>query len=90
MEAKEEASSNDVPVLDMTDSFSWRSKMKAYLNKFGIQEIVINPLTLSNKDKLATQKEEKKDNTTTLKFLIDGLPSSVKESVGEYTSAKDL
>ena len=32
----------------------------------------------------------KKDNTTSLKFLMDGLPSSVKESVGENTSAKDL
>ena len=65
--------------------------MKAYLKKLGIWEIVINPPAPSNKKgKLAAQKEAKKDNTTTLKFLMDGLPSSVKESVGEYTSAKDL
>ena len=65
--------------------------MKAYLKKFGIWEIVINPLAPSNKKgKSATQKEVKKDNTTTLKFLMDGLPSSVKESIGEYTSEKYL
>ena len=86
MEAKEESSSNDVPVLDMTDYFNWRSKMKDYLKKFGVWEIVINPPAPSNKKGRATaQKEAKKDNTTTLKFLMDGLPSSVKESVGEYT-----
>ena len=89
MEEKKELSSNDVPVLDVTDYFSWRGKMKAYLKKFGIWEIVINPPVPSNKKgKPAAQKEAKKDNTTALKFLMDGLPSSVKESVGEYTSEK--
>ena len=65
--------------------------MKAYLKKFGIWKIVINPPAPSNKKgKPAAQKEAKKDNTTSLKFLMDGLPSSMKESVGEYTSSKDL
>ena len=65
--------------------------MKAYLKKFGFWEIVINPPTPSNKNGTSVaQKEAKKDNTTALKFLMDGLPSSVKESVGENTSAKDL
>ena len=91
MEEKKESSSNDMPIFYITDYFSWRSKMKAYLKKFGIWEIVINPSAPSNKKgKTTAQKEAKKDNTTTLKFLLDGLPSSVKESVGENTSAKDL
>ena len=65
--------------------------MKDYLKKFGVWEIVINPPAPSNKKgKSAAQKEAKKDNTTALKFLLDGIPSSVKESVGEYTSAKDI
>ena len=65
--------------------------MKAYLKKFGVWEIVINPPAPSNKkDKAAAQKEAKKDNAIALKFLMDGLPSSVKDSVGEYTLAKDL
>ena len=64
--------------------------MKVYLKKFGVWEIVINPPNLSNKDKATTQKNAKKDNTTTLKFLMDGLPRSVKEGIGECTSAKDI
>ena len=49
-----------------------------------------SPAPSNKKGKLAAQKEAKKENTTALKFLMDGLPSSVKESVGEYTSAKDI
>ena len=65
--------------------------MKTYLNNFGVWEIVINPPAPSNKKRKSTaQKEAKKDNATTLKFLMDGLLSSVKGSVGEYTLAKDL
>ena len=65
--------------------------MKAYLKKFGIWEIVINlPAPSKKKGKSAAQKEAKKDNTTSLQFLMDGLPSSMKESIGEYTLAKDL
>ena len=53
--------------------------MKAYLKKFGVWAIVINPPAPSNKKgKSAAKKEEKKDNTTALKFLMDGLPISVK------------
>ena len=63
MEENKESSSNDMPILDITYYFSWRSKMKAYLKKFGIWEIVINPPTPSNKKgKSAAQKEAKKDN----------------------------
>ena len=57
--------------------------MKDYLKKFGVWEIVINPPTPSNKKgKLASQKKEKKGNTTALNFLMDGLKNSVKKSVG--------
>ena len=49
MKDKKESSSNDVLVLDITDYFNWRIKMKAYLKKFFIWEIVINPPTPSNK-----------------------------------------
>ena len=52
---------------------------------------MINPPIPSNKKgKEAAQKKANKDNATALKFCMDGLPISVKESVGEYTSAKDL
>ena len=53
------------------------------------RNVVVNPPTWSNKKgKYVSKKEEKKDNTTSLNFLMDGLPILVKESVGEYTSTK--
>lgn len=37
------------------------------------------------KTKAETQKEAKKNNATALKFLLDGLPSSIRDSLGEFT-----
>ena len=58
MEKKKGSSSSDVPVLDIADYFRWRSKIKAYLKKFGVWKIVINPPAPSNKKgKPAAQKK---------------------------------
>ena len=52
---------------------------------------MINAAAPSNKkSKAANQKEAKKNNTTAVKFLLDGLPSSIRESLGELTSAREL
>ena len=52
---------------------------------------MINVVAPSNKkSKTANQKEAKKNNTTALKFLLDGLPSSIRQSLGEFTSAREL
>ena len=65
--------------------------MKAYLKKYEVWEIVINGANPSNKkSKAANQKEANTNNATALKFLLDGLPSSIKESLGEFTSAREL
>ena len=64
--------------------------MKDYLKKFGVRDIVINPPIPSNKKTKTIAQKYSKDNTIALKFVINGLSSSVKESVGEYTSAKYL
>ena len=65
--------------------------MKVRILLITVAEIVIYPPILSNKKtKTSIQKDAKKENTIPLKFILDGLSSSVKESVGEYTSAKYL
>ena len=65
--------------------------MKAYLKKYGVWEIVINVAVPTNKkSKAANQKEAKKNNTTTLRFLLDGLPNSIRESLWEFTLAREL
>ena len=43
-----------------------------------------------NQSKAAAKREAKKNDSTALKFILDGLPSSIKENVEEYTYAKDL
>jgi hypothetical protein len=40
--------------------------------------------------KFAAQKEEKKNDALSLKTIFNGLSRSVKESMGQCTSAKDL
>ena len=73
------------------DSIGWRAKMKAFLKKYGVWEIVINAANPSKKkNKAEAQKEAKKNNATTLKFLLDSLPSSIRDSLGEFTSAREL
>jgi hypothetical protein len=47
-----------------------------------------NPSKKKSKDE--NQKEAKKNNATSLKFLLDGLPSSIRDSFGEFTSAREL
>ena len=80
----------DVPVFDKHDYFGWRAKMKSYLKKYGVWEIVINAANPSNKkSKAANQKEAKKNNATALKFLLDGLPGSYqRESWGIHLSQR--
>ena len=86
-----ESSGNEVPVFDETDYFAWRAKMKEFLKKIGVCDTVINAHVPSkNQSKAASKKEVKKNDSTTLKFILDGLPSSIKENVEEYTSARDL
>jgi hypothetical protein len=45
---------------------------------------------LKNKSKFAAQREEKKNDALALKTILSGLSSSIKESMGQCTSAKDL
>ena len=91
MDEKEESSRNEVPLFDEIDYFAWRTKMKEYLKIFGFWEIVINAYVPSKKQSKATAKKEaRKNDSTTLKFILDGLPRSIKKNLEECTSAKDL
>ena len=65
--------------------------MKEFLKIFGVWEIVINAYVPSKKQsKASTKREVRKNDSTTLKFILDELPSSIKKSVGECTSAQDI
>ena len=99
MDTKEEGTKEEkvcisvdvVPFFVKHDYFGWRAKMKTFLKKYGVWEIVItvaNPSKKKTKDE--AEKEAKKNNATALKFVFDGLPSSIRDSLGEFTSAREL
>ena len=91
MDEKAESSGNEVPLFDEIDYFTWRAKMKEFLKRFGVWEIVINAHVPSkNQSKATTKREVKKNDSTTLKFILDGLPSSIGENVEEHTYTRDL
>ena len=87
MEGSAKLINHEVPDLEKSDYFGWRSKMKGYLKQFCVWEIVVNPPNLPSKK---TKAAIEKDNKVALNFLMDGLSSPIKESIGKYTSAKDL
>ena len=94
MDTKEEKvciSVDVVPFFGKHDYFGWRAKMNFFLKKYGVWEVVINSANPSKrKSKAENQKEAKKNNATTLKFLLAGLPSTIRDSLGEFTSVKEL
>ena len=86
-----ESLGNEIPLFDETYYFAWRAKMKEFLKRFGVWEIVINAHVPSkNQSKVVAKREVKKNDSTTLKFILDGLQSSIKKKVEECTSARDL
>jgi hypothetical protein len=67
--------------------------MKVHLKEIGVgvwNEAIGGSVPLNNKSKFASQREEKKNDALALNTILSGLSSSIKESMGECTSAKDL
>jgi hypothetical protein len=54
------------------------------------KETIDGSVPLKNKSKFAAQREEKKNHAFALKTILSGLSSSIKESMGQCTSNKDL
>jgi hypothetical protein len=84
---------NEVPLFDETYYLAWRMNMKGYLRSkgAGVWNTFVGGLVHSkNRSKGVSQKEENKNNTVTLKTILNGLSDSVKENIGPHSSAKDL
>jgi hypothetical protein len=67
--------------------------MKEYLKSKGggvWKETIGGSVPLKNKSKFAAQKEEKKNDALALKTIFNRLSCSIKESMRQFTSAKDL
>jgi hypothetical protein len=84
---------DEVPILDEENYSTWRIEMKVHLKEIGAgvwKEAIGGSVPLKNKSKFAAQREEKKNDALALKTILSGLSSSIKESMGQCTSTKDL
>jgi hypothetical protein len=84
---------DEVPFFDETNYSPWRIKMKGYLNSKGVgvwYTIVVGLVPSKNQSKFPSQKEKKKNNAVAFKTILNGLLGSIKESIGQCTSTKDL
>jgi hypothetical protein len=82
---------DEVPIFYETNYSSQRIEMKGYLKAKGAgvwKATISGSVPLKHKSKFADQKEEKKNDALALKSIFNGL--SIKKSMGQCTSAKDL
>jgi hypothetical protein len=84
---------DEIPILDEENYSTCRIEMRVYLKTMGatIWKATIGGLvSLKNKSKFADQSEGKKNDAFSLKTILSGLSSPIKESMGQCTSTKDL
>jgi hypothetical protein len=84
---------DEVPILDEENYSTWRVEMKVHLKEIGgsIWKATIGGLVpLKNKSKFVAQRKEKKNDALALNTILSGLSSSIKESMGQCTTSKDL
>jgi hypothetical protein len=84
---------DEVPILDEENYSTWRIEMRVHLREMRAdiwKAAIGGSVSLKNKSKYATQREEKKNDALALKTILSGLSSPIKENMGQCTSTKDL
>jgi hypothetical protein len=84
---------DEVPILDEENYSTWRIEMRVHLKEMGIgiwKAAIGGSVSLKNKSKYAALREGKKNYALALKTILSGLSSPIKESMGQFTSTKDL
>jgi hypothetical protein len=84
---------DEVPILDEENYSAWRIEMKVHLKEIGEgvwKATIGGSVPLKNKSKFVAQRKEKKNDAFSLNTILSGLSSSIKESMGQCTTAKDL
>jgi hypothetical protein len=83
----------EVPNLDVENYSTWRIEMRLHLKTMGAtiwKASIGGSISLKNKSNFVAQREGKKNDAFSLKTILSGLSSPIKESMGQCTSAKDL
>ena len=84
---------DEIPTLDEENYSTWRIEMKVYLKTMGAaiwKATIGGYVLLKNKSNFAAQREGKNNDALTLKIILSGLSSPIKEIMGQCTFAKDL
>jgi hypothetical protein len=70
----------------------WNNKMKTFLGAQGydVWYSIVTGYTSPKKPKTTTKKELKRNNKMEMDFILEGLCDSVKDRVGQCSSAKEL
>jgi hypothetical protein len=68
----------------------WRNEMQAFLGaqEYGVWQSVVIGYTSSKNSKTVINKELKRNNKIVMDFILEGLPDSVKDKMGQCSSAK--
>jgi hypothetical protein len=77
---------DEVRILDEEDYSTWIIEMRLYMKIMGatIWKATIGGLVpLKNKSKFAVQREGNKNDALSLKTILSGLSSPIKESMGQ-------
>jgi hypothetical protein len=84
---------DEVPTLDEENYSTWRIEMGLHLKTMGAtiwKATIGGSVPLKNKSKFAAQSEGKKNDALALKTILSGISSPIKESMEQFTSAKDI
>jgi hypothetical protein len=84
---------DEIPILYEENYSTWIREMTVYLKTMGAtiwKAAIGGSILLKNKSKFAVQREGKKNDAFSLKTILCGLSSPIKESMGKFTSTKDL
>jgi hypothetical protein len=84
---------DEVPILDEENYSTWRIEMRLYLKTMGVaiwKPTIGEYVPLKNNSKFAAQREGKRNDALALKTILSGFSSPIKESMGQFTYAKNL
>jgi hypothetical protein len=84
---------DEFPILDEENYSTWIIEMRLHLKTMGAtiwKATIGGSVPLKKKSNFAAQREGKKTDALALKKILSGLSSPIKESMEQYTFAKDL
>jgi hypothetical protein len=84
---------DEVPILDEEKYYTWRIDMRLHLKTMGAliwKASIGGSVSLKNNSKFLARREGNKNDTLDLKTILSGLSRSIKESMGQCTSSRDI